>query len=136
MGRIDSCIYSLRALREVIVEDRNLHGEALRGRAYARQKLSTISRALEELDTKKSTAIEVVPILHQWYAHIGVTEMPSPNLSEQVMYALECARVCHTEAEISENQIMRSVLIDLVSVLVRFAGWLDMYPSGSQNEKV
>jgi hypothetical protein len=127
LGRIDPCIYSLRALRDVIIEDRNLHGEALRGRAFARHSLQKIANALEGLDAKTSD-IDIANTLSRWLNRIGKPEMMSEAPNKQSLYTLDCAKLCHTEAEISENRRIRSILIDLVTILVAFAEWLDMYP--------
>lgn len=120
----------------MIVEDRNLHGEALCGRAYARQKLATIATALERADSRKSLTIDISNILTQWAQWLNKPIAQRETLGEQAAYAFECAKLCHTEAEISENRATRSILIALVPILVAFAGWLDTYPSEERDEKV
>ena len=128
MGRLDPCIYSIRAIKDVIFEDRNLHGEALRGRAYARHKLEKIATAIEELSDQRRTDIDVKSVLNRWLTRIGTLDshITSPHI--QAAYTLDCARLCHEEAEIAENANVKQVLIDTVSVLVYFAEWLDMHP--------
>ena len=107
----------------------------MRGRAYARHQLQRVADALESIEARKPTE-DVTLRLSTWYAAFGVTEMQSEVPNAQALYALDCAKLCHTEAELTENRLLRSILIDLVSVLVAFAEWLDMFPPGGADEEV
>lgn len=135
MGRLDPCIYSIRAIKDVIFEDRSLEGEALRGRAYARHKLERVATALEDLAEHRRTDIDIKDVLTRWLNRIGQLESAIDSPHIQAAYTLDCARLCHEEAELAENANVRQALVDTVSVLVYFAEWLDVYRPGVANDR-
>lgn len=132
---IEDCLFALHSLRDVLGEQRRLTETALRGRALARHKLSYVITILKELQTyalplenQKETYLELNANLYRWVEQMSMCSMEG-EANAQSQYALECARLCHTKAQLIENGgMLRTALVDVGAVLVRLAEWLVMYP--------
>lgn len=137
MGKLDTSISTLRSLYEVLGEERLLTGEHLCGRAYARHRLHLLAIALEEIDKgPRNYRYELTrnprTILMDWVQRIG-----QPSASEQTVqgaYALQCAQVCYTEAQLMSETYVQKFLTDVGTVLIQFAHWLNAHPAGELNE--